>query len=232
MGRKAGHDTDKGKGAYASDRMISDRVHHVDDYAGNKITRWAQSWLDWRENHHPTNAVTFVAFRQYLSELLGTALFVYVTTGSVVALGPQGLTTTPNTANNVAIALVFGFAIGAIVYATAKVSGGHLNPAVTLGFMVTSNKNIFKGLGYITSQILGGMLGSAFVRASTPRARESVSGVYNDVDALKRDSVGAGETRRDYTAERCDTRSRSFHRGTTHFSVGICRLRHGQTGHE
>ncbi|PRP73376.1 aquaporin [Planoprotostelium fungivorum] len=175
MGRKVGSDTEKN--------------------AGNVFQIWLRSWKEWRVNHHPknaftkvafrqylaeclgtalfvyvstgtVNAFTKVAFRQYLAECLGTALFVYVSTGTVVALGAEG--GLPSPAFNVAIALVFGFAIGAMVYATAQVSGGHLNPAVTLPLVLTSNKNAFKGLFYIIAQILGGMLGSAFLRASLP----------------------------------------------------------------
>ncbi|PRP73377.1 aquaporin-4 isoform 2 [Planoprotostelium fungivorum] len=149
VGRKVGKDTVKNK--------------------GNVFQRWGTSWKEWHLNHHPKNAFTKVAFRQYLAECLGTALFVYVSTGSVVALGAEG--GLPSPAFNVAIALTFGFAIAAMVYATALVSGGHLNPAVTLTLVLTSNKNAFKGIFYIIAQIIGGILGSAFLRASAPEAQ-------------------------------------------------------------
>jgi len=67
----------------------------------------------------------------------------------------------------VAIALAFGFGIAAMVYATANVSGGHLNPAVTIAMMVTSNKNLTKGLFYIISQMIGAIIGSGLLAAAT-----------------------------------------------------------------
>lgn len=72
---------------------------------GNSRSRWVDSWKMWRHNHNPMwvllhffsfistfllmlirNAFTFFALRQYIAELVGTALFVFAGTGSVVAL--------------------------------------------------------------------------------------------------------------------------------------------------
>lgn len=79
--------------------------------------------------------------------------------------------------------MAFGFSVAAMVYATANVSGGHLNPAITIAMMATSNKNLTKGnfydfftsdlfigVFYIISQMIGAILGSALVRGSTPRS--------------------------------------------------------------
>jgi len=132
---------------------------------GNSPSRYIESWKMWRENHNPLNAFTLFALRQYLAELVGTALFVFAGTGSVVGLqAKDGL---DSAGSNVAIALAFGFGIAAMVYATANVSGGHLNPAVTIAMMVTSNKNLTKGLFYIISQMIGAIIGSGLLAAAT-----------------------------------------------------------------
>eukprot|EP01117_Protostelium_nocturnum_P017657 TRINITY_DN7223_c0_g1_i1.p1 TRINITY_DN7223_c0_g1~~TRINITY_DN7223_c0_g1_i1.p1 ORF type:complete len:301 (+),score=84.35 TRINITY_DN7223_c0_g1_i1:289-1191(+) len=138
-----------------------------------KKDKFLVSWKNWRENHHPKSAFTLLAFRQYMAEFVGTALFVYAATGTVVAIGARDDLTSG--ASNIAVALAFGFAIAAIVYATANVSGGHLNPAITLALSLTSNKNIFKGFFYIVAQLVGGMVGSALLRATTARSKWEIT---------------------------------------------------------
>lgn len=53
---------------------------------------------------------------------------------------------------------VAGLALIVVVLATYRISGGHLNPAVTIGRMVLKLQSIKEGLGYIIAQILGAML--------------------------------------------------------------------------
>lgn len=47
-----------------------------------------------------------------------------------------------------------------LVYATANVSGGHLNPAVTLGTMISGHLAVRTGLAYMAAQFLGGIVGA------------------------------------------------------------------------
>ena len=58
-----------------------------------------------------------------VAELLGTALLVLVACGSVE--GPK--------VSHLHISLGFGLSVASIVWAIATVSGGHINPAVTIG---------------------------------------------------------------------------------------------------
>ena len=53
--------------------------------------------------------------------------------------------------------------LSAAVYITANISGGHLNPAVTLATLVTGHISILKGLAYILMQICGGVFGILLV---------------------------------------------------------------------
>ena len=52
-----------------------------------------------------------------------------------------------------------GLALAVLVYATANVSGGHLNPAVTLGTMLSGHMAPRTGLAYMAAQFLGGVVG-------------------------------------------------------------------------
>lgn len=48
------------------------------------------------------------------------------------------------------------------VYATANISGGHLNPAVTLATIISGHMHWKRGVLYIAAQLLGGVFGALF----------------------------------------------------------------------
>lgn len=87
-------------------------------------------------------------WRAVLAEFVGMALFLFMGVGSTSLFPPtlQG--------NDVRIALAFGIAIATFVHITAHISGGHLNPAVTLAFFckfffLSFCNNIFKNRSYL-----------------------------------------------------------------------------------
>lgn len=97
------------------------------------------------------------------AELLGTALFVFFGCGAAVLLGGQ--------IGPVGVALGFGLAYGAAMWITGPVSGGHLNPAVSLGMVLAGRIRFRKFLGYAVAQGLGALLGAwvlAGILAGTP----------------------------------------------------------------
>lgn len=64
-----------------------------------------------------------------------------------------------------------GLILAVLVYITANVSGGHLNPAVTLPAMMTGHISIIKGFLYIAAQIGGAMIGSLLVAGLVPGSK-------------------------------------------------------------
>jgi len=91
--------------------------------------------------------------KQYIAECTGTFILVFIGVGAVIAnvvsQGGVGI---------VGIALAFGFAVMASVYMFAGISGAHINPAITVALIVNRNISFAKGLGYITSQLVGASL--------------------------------------------------------------------------
>ncbi len=81
--------------------------------------------------------------RSVLAEFIATLLFVFVGAGSVVVVtGVLGLSPARDAAALVAIALAHGLAIATLVAATAKISGGHINPAVTFAAVITGRMKV------------------------------------------------------------------------------------------
>eukprot|EP01111_Echinosteliopsis_oligospora_P010537 TRINITY_DN3302_c0_g1_i2.p1 TRINITY_DN3302_c0_g1~~TRINITY_DN3302_c0_g1_i2.p1 ORF type:complete len:181 (+),score=39.64 TRINITY_DN3302_c0_g1_i2:43-585(+) len=62
---------------------------------------------------------------------------------------------------------------------SVDISGGHLNPAVTLAMIVTGNIRVGKGIGYIAAQFLGAICGAAILRFSFGEQVAGNMGIHN-----------------------------------------------------
>jgi glycerol uptake facilitator protein len=102
-----------------------------------------------------------------LAETLGTALLVLVGPGSVVATLVLAGKSTPaiTGADLLGISFAFGLVIAALVYAIGKVSGCHINPAVTFALAVTKRFPWREVPVYWISQWVGAVLGGLAIWA-------------------------------------------------------------------
>ncbi len=76
--------------------------------------------------------------------------------GSAVAASQYDLKSSPGvSAAIVLVGLIQGLAVAALVAALGHISGGHLNPAVSLSLMVVGKMPTLRGVSYIFVQILG-----------------------------------------------------------------------------
>ena len=69
------------------------------------------------------------------------------------------------------IGAIQGFAVVALVAALAHISGGNINPAVTLALFVAGRVRFLKGVIYVIAQCAGGICGAGLLAASLPRDR-------------------------------------------------------------
>ena len=92
--------------------------------------------------------------KKIFAEILGTFVLVFIGCGTAVVTGCS----VENTGAYLLTALAFGLSVMAMAYAVGKVSGGHFNPAVTLGVVIKGEETIVTGLIYMISQCLGAIL--------------------------------------------------------------------------
>ena len=97
----------------------------------------------------------------YLAEFIGTAVRILFGDGAVATVvlnksKGQG-------SGWIVISTGWGLAVTMAVYAVGTISGGHLNPAVTIGLAVIGKFAPGKVLGYIAAQISGAMFGALLV---------------------------------------------------------------------
>ena len=80
--------------------------------------------------------------------------------------------------NLVAIALANGMTIAMLVASTARISGGHFNPAVTFSMVLTRKMRAAKGCMYVIAQLSGAILGAFLLKAIIPDAQEGNLGSH------------------------------------------------------
>lgn len=98
---------------------------------------------------------------QYFAEFLGT--FILILLGNGVVANVVLSRTKGHNAGWIVITAGWGFAVYAAVLSVGHVSGGHLNPAVTVGLAVAGTFSWSLVPGYILSQMGGAMLGALLV---------------------------------------------------------------------
>src|SRR3972149_2217779 len=125
-------------------------------------------------------------WRSVLAAPIATLLFVFVGAGSVVVLGGVN-----DTGGLVAVALTHGLAIALLVAATAKISGGHINPAVTFAAAATGKIKVSTGALYILGQLVGAILASLLLKGVIQGPFESALGVHG-ISGVLEQNVGDG----------------------------------------
>lgn len=96
--------------------------------------------------------------RDFVAEFIGTFALIFIGAGALVV----------NPDNLLVVALAHGLVVVGFVYAYGHISGTHINPAVTLGFLVAGEIQFSVAIGYWFVQFAGGIAGAFALKAVLP----------------------------------------------------------------
>jgi aquaporin-4 len=86
------------------------------------------------------------------------------------------------------ISMAFGLVVATVVWCLAHISGGHVNPAVTIAFLVTRKISLVRGLLYVFAQCVGALAGAGLLYGMTPaplRGNMGMTHVSTGLDVVK-----------------------------------------------
>ena len=116
------------------------------------------------------------AMKKYIAELIGTFVLVFFGCGTAAVVGCSS----ENGTGYLLTALAFGLVIVAMAYSIGNISGCHVNPAVSIGMLVSGKMTVKDFVGYLVAQFIGATAGAAVLMAFV--GRESglgANGLYN-----------------------------------------------------
>lgn len=127
--------------------------------------------------------------KRCIAELTGTALLVYFGAGAAAITLMIARGTDTGTPFNIgigalgglgdwfAIGMAFAIVIAAVIYSMGRVSGAHVNPAVTIALWATKRFPPGDAGAYIVAQLLGAALGSLLFAASAGMEAVTIGGL-------------------------------------------------------
>ena len=101
--------------------------------------------------------------RQCAAEAIATFALVFMGCGAIVVNSVHS-----GAVGHLGIAVSFGLVVMAMIYSVGNVSGAHLNPAVTIGFLVAKRIRPIHAAGYVVSQFAGACAGAGLLGVLLP----------------------------------------------------------------
>ena len=98
--------------------------------------------------------------RKLIAECVGTACLVFFAVGTATLCFGFGVTGSVPAAGVITTALAFGLVLLGLAYSLGPISGAHVNPAVTIGFLVAGRIPLIEAIGYWIAQVVGGIFGA------------------------------------------------------------------------
>ncbi|XP_051152509.1 probable aquaporin PIP2-4 [Andrographis paniculata] len=117
-------------------------------------------------------------YRALIAEFIATLLFLYIAILTVISYKSHGSCAG---IGNFSIAWAFGGMIFVLVYCTAGVSGGHINPAVTFALFIARKVSLVRAVSYIVAQCLGAICGCGLVKVFQRTEYERFGGGANEL---------------------------------------------------
>ncbi|MCC8135435.1 MAG: MIP family channel protein [Ruminococcus sp.] len=100
------------------------------------------------------------SLKKYVAEFIGTFVLVLLGCGTAMLVGCDAA----NGGGYILTALAFGLVIVGMAYCIGNVSGCHINPAVSLGVLISGGMSVTDFIGYVVAQILGAIAGSGVLK--------------------------------------------------------------------
>lgn len=116
--------------------------------------------------------------KKYLAEMVGTMVLVLLGCGTAVSLN-CGV----DTASVVGTAFAFGLAVVAMAYTIGGISGCHINPAITLGCLLSKRISGKDAGMYMLFQVIGAIIGSVILFALTSTDQALAGGTTTGANA-------------------------------------------------
>ncbi|MDX5320069.1 MAG: aquaporin [Bacteroidota bacterium] len=101
--------------------------------------------------------------KNYFAEAVGTFVLVFIGTGAIILHTQNEVSF-----NHLSVSLSFGLAVCAMIYAFARISGAHINPAVSLAFWVNKQLAQKDLIPYLVAQCTGALLASYCLKQLSP----------------------------------------------------------------
>lgn len=123
-------------------------------------------------------------WRAVVAEFFAMSLFIFISIGSALGVSfplSGGFPARNATQDNVKVSLAFGLSIATMAQSVGHISGAHLNPAVTLGLLLSCQISVLRAVMYIVAQCLGSVVGTAIL--------------YGVTSSLEGNSLGRNEVR-------------------------------------
>ena len=99
--------------------------------------------------------------KKLIAEFIGTCTLVVLGCGTAMLVGCDAV----NGGGYILTALAFGLTIVAMAYSIGNISGCHINPAVSLGVLLTGGMSAGEFIGYVIAQCAGALAGAGLLAA-------------------------------------------------------------------
>lgn len=118
-------------------------------------------------------------YRAVIAEFVATLLFLYIIAATII--GHKKQADPCDGVGLLGISWAVGGMIFVLVYCTAGISGGHINPAVTFGLFLARKVTLARAVGYMVAQCLGAICGVGFAKAFMKHDYNALGGAANSI---------------------------------------------------
>lgn len=105
------------------------------------------------------NKIGGILMKKYIAEFIGTLVLVVLGCGTAMLVGCNS----DYGCGYILTALAFGLVIVGMAYCVGNISGCHINPAVSLGVLMSGGMTVSDFVAYVVAQCLGALAGSGIL---------------------------------------------------------------------